>query len=194
VLKGDPEAPSALAQWLFDRLIHRLAKAYGNLDPHIIASAVHDAILAYLKKPQCFDPGQGTPLDTFLKTVARNKLLNALNQDGASRERETKWAEHLWQGRDVPAFSEPVVWPNQAPSEAAELAQKFEGLLADPVDRQIFRLWRQGEDRVERYSAVMGIGRLPQAEQRLLVKRAKDRVVQAFRRWAEKRRAKSGLG
>jgi hypothetical protein len=66
--------------------------------------------------------------------------------------------------------------------EAAELERKIVRLVAEPAERRVLALMRDGVRATAPYAEALGLSALPQAEQRRRVKQAKDRLKKRLAR------------
>lgn len=181
-VSGDDTAPDRIAATLLPSLQQRLRKAFPTTPEEWIHDAVVDALMEYHARPARYDASRGTPLRQFLLFAARRNVLDRRDSEARRRGHET-------------------IVPSDTLSELGGAAPEvvpsdFSATIAVPEDdfteaeRTVLHLWRAGERRTRVYAEALGRGSLPFAEQRVHVKRLKDRVVQRARRWA---RGKEGV-
>src|SRR5207248_6874504 len=75
--RDDPIAFAALAEWLYNPLVHDVYKRAGiNADPVLVEEAVGQALLDYHDTPERYDPDRGS-LRSYLVMVAYRDSQNA---------------------------------------------------------------------------------------------------------------------
>lgn len=143
-------------------------------DPDDAESAATDAILAFCKHPERYDPEQ-LGLPAYLRMIARRRLLNLFDKQRRHHAHRIPWdAVEL----DTPARNEEDDDPLPPVSPAA---QSVIDALSE-VDRQLFELMVDQERKTSVYAAVLGITDRPADDQRHEVKKAKDRIKARFKR------------
>src|SRR4051812_49196042 len=90
LLENDPTAPSELASLVFEPLVKQLAESpAGHKHRDLVADAVSDALISYLKTPTQFDPTK-RGLWGFLTMAAEGDLANAIESLLRARKKEKK--------------------------------------------------------------------------------------------------------
>jgi DNA-directed RNA polymerase specialized sigma24 family protein len=185
VLDGDVTAPAEVAEAFMPLTINRLRRQYHNLhDPHLIDTAVEDALVNYFNRPQQYDPAKSS-LASYLYMSARYDLLNLL-------ERDKRYTEHL-------RLAEYVELDNSKTEHGVEIQDEFNlealilslnspvwqrlsDLLPDPVDQEIVLLMMEGVRKTSVFADVLGISDHSVEEQAAIVKRHKDRLKKKLQR------------
>ncbi len=145
-----------------------------STDPDDAESAATDAVLAFCKYPERYDPDQ-LGLPAYLRMIARRRLLNLFDKHRRHREHRIPWdAVEL----DTPARNEE---DDDPPPPVPPAARAVIDALSE-VDRQLFELMVDRERKTSVYAAVLGITHLPADEQRREVKKAKDRINARLKR------------
>lgn len=149
------------------------------LDEHRIESAAHDALFAFVQRPERFDPARLSLL-SYLRMAARADLINAT-------ERERRHAL-----RRVPIEAVELRDPagNQGQSEvelpgglsAAALMRRLHARITDPADRKALARMIDGVRETAPFARIWGLEHLPIEQQRLEVKKNKDRLQKQARR------------
>lgn len=189
-MANDPAALIEVADRHYRPLLARLASRprFRRTDPQLVADAVTDAVIEYVRQPGGYDPAAGRALDAHLAMAAERNLLNLLRSEGRRKRREQSTAAD----HSGPGGGEPVelVCPagnalsNESAKERDDERRRLLALFADPGDRRVLELRLAGERSTAAYAAVLGVERLPAAEQRVRVKRVKDRIDKVVRRAA----------
>ncbi len=183
----DPVAPSELANAYLDSLVDWLIRANPRVDPHLCCQAAEDAILALIKNPQSFKPEKG-PLDAYLRMSAQADLRNALGRERRhSKRREQLEVVELvasdgnpQQGQGDPAL---VVEREEEEREAIELAVPLDLVQGFSREEQcVLDLMLKGERRTDAFARALAITDLPESDQRIEVKRIKDRIKRRMQR------------
>ena len=171
---ADPTASRDLLAAVLDPLEQWLARRSPRVDPHLIQSAAHDAVLDLVRKPEAFEPSK-RGLVGFLRMAAARDLANHLAREGRHR---------------LAPLPDEIVAPagfdrNESEEAAAELvALAAAAGVADwpEPERRAFELYRGGERATAPLAAALGCADLAVGEQTRLVKRFKDRVNLRLRR------------
>jgi len=185
VLDGDVTASAEVAEVLMPLTISRLRRSYHSLyDPHLVDTAVEDALMNYFSRPQQYDPAKSS-LASYLYMSARGDLLNLL-------ERDKRYTEHLRLVECVELDNSETEYgvevKDEFDLEALILAlnspvwQRLSDLLPDPVDQEIVLLMMEGVRKTSVYADVLGISDHPVGEQAAIVKRHKDRLKKKLQR------------
>jgi RNA polymerase sigma-70 factor (ECF subfamily) len=187
-LSNDPTAPADVCAWYLSALVGWLASAFRGSDEHHFQTAAENAVLAYLRHPERYQPGRAD-LGRYLRVVARRGVLNLLRGDRRWRRKkvrlsvaETGPAGNLLRSKDDPAHGLEV--EEQAGERARLVAHVEQGFT--PEERAVLNLMRSGEKRLEVYVAALGMGERGEAEQRRAVKRVRDRVLKRLQRGGKK--------
>jgi CheY-like chemotaxis protein len=175
-VSGDDTAAERIVATLLPSLQQRLRKAFPTTPKDWIYDAVVDALREYHARPARFDVSRGTPLSQFLLFAARRNVLDRRDAEARRRGRETIVPSDTLAELAGAA-------PEMLPAECSTTIAVPEGDFTE-AERSVLHLWRAGERRTRVYAEALGLGSLPLAEQRVHVKRLKDRVVQRVRRCA----------
>lgn len=152
-------------------------------DPHLIETAVEDALLFYFDHATQFDPSRSS-LFTYLRMRARGYLLNSLREKKSSQpvekvveltEAKTVYGVEAQDERDA----EDVLIERESD---AEIMQKLGEIIIDPTDFRVLALMLEGVRETSAFAAVLGIADRPLTDQAKLVKQCKDRIKKAIQR------------
>jgi hypothetical protein len=179
LLAGDIIAFAEIAEYFLPILTSRLSRFYWNIDdPHLIDTAVEDALLNYQKDPAKYDP-EKLPLDKYLYMSAKGDLRNLL-------VREEKYSKALSLAEIVelgPSNTEHTIELSDDPDIETQILinlsptwAELERLFPEPVDRDLLWLMLEGTRESDMFSEALGITNLPGDEQKEVVKRNKDRI------------------
>lgn len=187
LLRGEPTAPSDLANLYLEPLIGWLRRHYPNDDEALLDTVAITLVLKVGKEPAQYDPDRST-LSTYLRMAARGDVKNA-------RQSERRRA-----ARQMPPENVELRSPtrNRAWVSAADPADAVIGDLDDErltalrehfsaQDWEVVLLRIDGERRTERFADVLGLQDRPPDEQAHEVNRAKERIMGRLRRrWKKK--------
>ena len=180
LLKGDPIAPAELAEGVYGKLIDRLAFRYRNPQHRdLIADAVADALMAYIKHPDRFLPSKRS-LMGFLTMAAEGDLKNALAKTKRQKNREIPLEPvelGANDGNEISRTEDPDLQ-----IDGARLREHIHDLFDDPTDRAMIDLMIEGERSTRAFAEVLHIENLPEQTQRAAVKRHKDRLKKRIQR------------
>ena len=193
LLGGDALAFSKIAELFLTPLVNALGRKFHNLsDPHLPNHAVADALLNYLVAPEKFDPARGK-LFTYLWVAAHSDLLNHLEAERKHASRKTN--EKVVELRPVHTVNKTE--GEQDPEKEVLLAEqasliqmKINNIISDESDRKVVALMLDGVRETAPYAEILAVSDKPFAEQRALVKRAKDRIKIALQRGLKPRKSK----
>jgi hypothetical protein len=181
----DPVAPADLCRAYLVPLGDWVGVEFPTVDPHQRQTAVHEAVLSYLQRPQAYGPRR-LPLDAYLRMTVRSDLGNLRRREGRHHRRRVAWsvvelgAERGYiSGRE----EEPARRLERA-EESAACAALLRSVAAGltPAERHVLDLMLAGERRTPAFAEALGIADLPAADQERAVKRTKDRITKRLQR------------
>lgn len=181
---------SEIAELFLPELRKSLAGEFkGIRDPHLIIMAADDALIYYFDHRTKFDPARAS-LFTYLRAVARSRLLNSLGELKDSEGRKiVVEVEDIETVSTVTAQSEPDAEAALISLDIQEgIMRQVEKYITDPIDLGVAALMVENIRDTSEYAKIMGIIDRPVMEQRKLVKRAKDRIKKIFERKIKSRR------
>jgi hypothetical protein len=183
----EPDAPADVYRAYVDPLLGWLAQNFPGVDDHHLLTAIHDTLLAYVNRPERYDPGR-LDLGAYLRMGARADLLNLL-----SRERRHQRGRVAFSVVELDAESGNLSGSDGEPSEHAEReeeAERCRGFLREVTkdwacgEKRVLELLLAGERKDDIYARALGIDDRPRAELEAEVKRVKDRVKKRLERKA----------
>jgi DNA-directed RNA polymerase specialized sigma24 family protein len=92
VVGGKISAREEIARILLERVRFVLSRQMPHVDPAIVNNACEDAILKYLANPQVYQRSRAR-LDTFVRFVARRKVLDAVAKEARRKRIEQNAAD-----------------------------------------------------------------------------------------------------
>ncbi len=177
-LAGDPTAFAKIAEHYLAVLAERLSHAQPKVDPHLIETAVEDALLDYYSHAARFDPSQSR-LESYLFMGASRDLLNALKPKKVDINRVELDRVTTEYEVEIPADNDVE---REVMLRLAPILEQVRGLLSDPLDQQILELMMENVRDTSVYAHLLGIEDRPVGEQATIVKRRKDRIKVLLRR------------
>ena len=187
---GDPVAASDLAEACFQPLVRWLRRAFPGVDdPAFYDDGATEAILNYAERPAIFDTARNS-LSGFLRMSAAADLRNCLSRQRRVRNYEVPVETHDADGNTL--NEEPFrrfEWNEEEETlirqiDGARLVDDF--LVQVSADeRDAVRLLLSGEREPDDYIAALQLRDLTPGEQKLAVKRFKDRWMKKLDRWAK---------
>jgi hypothetical protein len=189
LVDGDVTATAEIAEVFMPIVAARLKRRYSDLDdPHLVDTAVEDALLSYFKRPQQYDPAK-LRLEGYLYMSARGDLLNQLER----QERDSKQVglaevvelgdsdtEHGVEVKDELDIDAIVL------NYTSPVWERLSEILPDFIDQEIVLLMMDGVRETSVYADVLGVSDYPPEEQFTIVKRHKDRVKKRLQRNLER--------
>lgn len=179
LLAGDGTASAVIVEKFLMPLIRSIQSSFPRVDEPAIWDVAVDAVLEYTAKPQRYDPGK-MALQAYLRMDATGNLKNILQRQ-----------KRLIPSGDIEDIVElqPVHWNRERTLPGGdqilinrELLERLDAVVPDPIERKILMLMMDHEHRTEVFAEAMGIQHLGSEEQRVEVKRAKDRIKARLRR------------
>lgn len=178
VLAAPLTAGGAFAALVLDPLAAALAPQFPRAHPDDHLTAAGDAVLAFLRRPERYDPGR-LRLPAYLRMIARRKMADLLGRDRKHHDGRIPWdavehdqAERNEEGGDLPSLDGPALTAVVADFTADEAT--------------VFELWKDGEAKTPVFAAALGLAHLPPDDQRAAVYRLKDRIKQRLKRAGRK--------
>lgn len=183
LIAGDKAAlDECVVRWL-PELVQRLTYRNPSVaarDDQLLASAALDALFDYTLEPHKYDPERSS-LGYYLFNAAQKDLINAL----AREKTQSRQASSI----NLVEFSLPdrnnLENDTVERVDAAALMEHVMEEITDPLDRRMLALMLQGERTTAAYATVLGIEDLPDHEQKVIVKRHKDRISKRLERLGE---------
>lgn len=188
ILAGDLTAPSELAELVLPVLTDSLSKRYPAIfDPHLVDSAVTDALLNYFGRPDRYKP-EKTSLISYLLMSANGDLLNSLELKSVERKSMQIAEDVELRDRYAEIPVESSIVADTLNVEEAVLARlspldsRIKEIFSDPRDQELADMLLQGIRDTEEYAKVLRIDHLAPAQQQAIVKRHKDRIKKMIKR------------
>jgi hypothetical protein len=185
LLDGDITAAAEIAELFMPVVIDKLGRGYPSLDdPHLIDTAVEEALVSYFERPEQYDPAK-LDLAGYLRMSADGDLRNLLKKEKRIQSQQSL-SEYVELSDDDTEHEAEV--PDDFNLEALVFShcspvwQRLSDLLPDPVDQEIVLLMMEGERKTSVYADVLGISSRPSEEQAQVVKRHKDRIKKTLQR------------
>jgi len=181
---------SEIAELFLLRIIRSLAVEFKDIgDPHLVDMATADALMYYFDHATKFDPSRGD-LFTYLRLLARSRLLNSLSaQKNSEARKKVVEVDDIEPVNRVAAQIEPDAESALISLDIqTQVMQQVDKCITDPMDLGIAALMIANVRDTSEFARIMGIIDIPVADQRKLVKRAKDRIKKIFERKIKSRR------
>jgi hypothetical protein len=180
---SDLTVTSEIAEAFQLPLIKTLNSIFTNLpDPHLVTTAVNDALLDFFEHPTRFDPSRAS-LFTYLRWRAASYLRNSLSGRQYSLpkdkvvELDDPRAVYKLESREVDAETSLISREFQA-----GVIEKLRRIFTDPVDLRVVALMIEGVRETSAYAEALGVADRPLDEQKRFVKQVKDRINKIFER------------
>ncbi|KFE71358.1 RNA polymerase sigma factor [Hyalangium minutum] len=169
---------------VFPMYMERLAKKLEGLgyDVDIARDAALEAVLAYRKAPERYDPKKVHPF-TYLMVLAKNKAVDRWRSVQAQAQRNKKQGDVellLRTPNDPVERMETYVRVRQL----VDLLEK--GGILNERDQAILRLFLMGESSTEEKAKVLRLPPMSKEDRKLEVKRHQDRIMKLLERWFRK--------
>jgi hypothetical protein len=170
MLKGDATAPARIAELFLPILSRKISARSKNVHPHMVDTAVADALLNYLKNPKTLDPRK-LPLGKFLLMAADRDLKNLLSSRAKEVER--------WGYKESVELEGSTA--EQPTEESDETRARILKVVNNETDKKLVSLMADGVRETHAYAEVLSITDLPEKERAKIVKRHKDRLMKALK-------------
>jgi hypothetical protein len=183
LLAGDPTASYDCVELWLPYLESSLAAAFPAIaarDSQLITSAALDALFDYIANPRRFDVSR-SGLASYLQMAARRDLQNALSREKTQGRGATSLEGIEMAVPDDNDLEDAVAEKVDASALWSRVIREF----TDPLDRSLLRLMLSGERTTAPFARVLGVSDRPEREQRVAVKRCKDRLSKRLARLGE---------
>jgi RNA polymerase sigma-70 factor, ECF subfamily len=187
ILQEDATAFAELCEAALPDLVKFLQARFSDQDSHLCESTAIDCLLKYYQTPGIYDPDQ-ISLFAYMRMAARYDLLSAVDKEQRLHQRLTSLDE-LADGpqtqKDEPRDSQGILddlLQRHTDWSFTEIIQALEAQL-DRVEKGCLWLMLEGVRDNARYVEALDLAQMDETEQRLEVKRAKDRLVKKLQRF-----------
>jgi RNA polymerase sigma-70 factor (ECF subfamily) len=194
LIDGDPLASSDIASAIYPTFIGIFSKKYAGIEQELIANAVVDAVIAYLKCPQDYPADKGIKLFSYLYTRIKSLTLNYYQKEKARKSRELLQND-IFSEPQEDLSEEMVPQPEEANVELFDSnieysdekallppAHRLSEIFNDSTDQQMAHLVIVGVRATSQFSSILGIEARSLSEQKVIVKRHKDRIKKRLER------------
>lgn len=166
-------------------LLTWLARRHRAIDPDLVETAVHHALLGYFQRPAAFDPAR-LDLAAYLRMASRRDLLNLLHAEARHhRLRQAFSSVELDEERRNNSQSGETPLSILQCKEQAQRWHDYVQRMAVRLskgDRLVLDLLLAGEKSTAVFAQALGLEAQPAIEQEQQVKWAKDRVLKRLAR------------
>ena len=180
----NPAAVADVCRVYINPLIEWVARKFAGVDSHLRATAVHEALMTYVRNPAAYDPNRGD-LALYLRMAARWDLVNLLKRESKHQQGRVDWAVVEDEAEDGNLFGadDPSLQLLRA-----EESQQWQAFLGNVIaffteeERRVLELMLAGERKTEVYAHALRIEGSLTAEQEREVKKVKDRIMKRLQR------------
>ncbi len=182
LLEGTDRAADEIILHYRPHLIAAISRGFPRLsDPHLVETAANDALLAYLGRPEKFDPARSS-LIAYLYMHARSNLIDLFRQQTRIKKNHSEFEDGL-------TSSDSSIDPERRLIESdSALIRHVRKIVTDPRDREVLSLMAEGERETAVFAEALGLEHLTVVEQAIAVKRHKDRLKKALTRGLARKR------
>lgn len=186
LLAGDPVATDRMVSECLRPVERILARRHMALPREAVTDAACDALLAYFRSPERFDPSRGHLL-SYLVAIGDFRLRDWLRAQMRRDSREI----HVGGTEELALFETNIQRssyhhdtkvPGNSDSVSPEMEMLVRDILPNERDRRVLALIVDGRTEVDAYAAALGILESPAEERRILVKRHRDRILKRLQR------------
>jgi hypothetical protein len=182
LLGGDPTAFARIAELYLEPLKLALTRRFPNLDdPHLIETAIEDALLNYWSHPEKYDPKKRRLVGYFYMSACGD-LLNYLSRNKAELtkieivELSDIEQEYLIEDESGSYDIEKVI------TGELPIIARIQDLLDNPVDMELLLLMVLDVRETYEFARVLKVTDQPFKEQQRIVKQNKDRIKKMIQR------------
>jgi hypothetical protein len=181
-LSSDPPDPVVLSELFmlcYEPLIARLKKQHPKTDEDEIREIAFQCIERFAEAPQKFDPQKKTLLG-YLVMDATGDLKNSFNRKG----REKNWTVLVgdWTLHGNRTIIEEASDPEMDAEVIEQYLTKLREIVPDDTDFLVAQMMEMGVRSTGEFARALKIEHLSAEEQRLVVKRHKDRISKHLQR------------
>jgi hypothetical protein len=149
-------------------------------DPHLAETFAIDALMNYFSHPEKFNLSRSS-LIAYLYMDACGDMLNFLDKQKKFVELHIPFSEHELRGLANSNNQEGL-----SLKETFSLAEQAIADITDPIDREVIELMLNGVRETEIYAEALHLGVADKDEQKVIVKKHKDRLKVKLKRWMTK--------
>lgn len=192
LLSGDRTASEQLISAVLETLERDTERQFPRVDDQVRWDGMVKALLEYAANPFNCKATSGDEVTQYLRMVAWRRIANELRGAKRRRGREEVAAKESFLAAteaDAVELASPLgtLLHGEARREREALINKCRSLLANDKDRRVLDLRLQGERKTDMFARALGVEHLSLKEQRVAVKRAKDRIDKILRRAMERK-------
>jgi hypothetical protein len=185
LISGDVVVSAEIAEYFMPLLIERLNKKFHNIDdPHLIETAVVDALSDYLTIPKQYDPIRSN-LFSYLVLKAKSDLLNYLEKKKIDRSLMSL-AEIVELEDDSSVYgielADDIDIETIVTNKLSPVWDLLANVIPDKTDQEIIKLMMNGVRETDIFAEVIGIQNLPDEDKSRIVKQYKDRLKKVIQR------------
>lgn len=183
LVENDPVATKDVCERFDEPLLAFLMSRDGRADEQACTSAVSIALLGYVQRPESFDP-EKLDLSAFLRLAARRDLSNLARAEAKHhRRREPDFrVEDACVGGNHFEDDPAAALVRGEEQESARCQVEAIRAACDEPERVVLEAMLDEERSTKRIATAIGLGELPEREQRREVKRVKDRIKKRIER------------
>lgn len=181
-IDGEPMALEAIVARGLPYLCSRLRCAFRQLDEDLLNRASVDALMDYVHCPKNFPCAPGETLDHLLYRAAWRNARDLLRGEARRHKREKRYVKEAAQQTSPGSCGDTAL---QIPADIRGRTLESAATIAE---RQATTLWLNGERRTARLAEALGLSVLSMADQRVEVKRFKDRLLKRVVRLGHRRK------
>jgi DNA-directed RNA polymerase specialized sigma24 family protein len=191
LLAQESDAPNDFIELFLDPLTEALGSHFPGVSSELVSDVVTDALFKFVQTPQLYQPERGNLWNYLLRDV-RGDMLNALDKQKRRQNKEILFDPVAHDRPDGNINIEEEVMQKLEGSSLLEeiptqnILKRFQSEITDPRDWQVLLLMFDGERRTSAFATIFGINHLPIDEQRVFVKRTKDRLRLRLKRYGVK--------
>jgi DNA-directed RNA polymerase specialized sigma24 family protein len=189
LLRNDPTVFAELCETALPHLVSFLRDQFPQQGAHDVEIVAIDALMQFRSEVVKYD-SQKLSLFAYLRMAARGDMLNLIDKhrrhDGRLVDLDnTTVLNAVPDTGGLESHFELDLWLQEHTDlPRQELYDRLAGEL-ETADKEILTLILDGVRATADYAAVMGIAHLHESEQKLEVKRAKDRILKKLRRFGK---------
>lgn len=185
LLSGDVIASAEIAEYFMPLMTEKISRGFQNIDdPHLIETAVVDALMDYLTKPKQYDSNRGNLL-TYLTIKAKSDLLNYLDPKKIDQSLIDR-AEIVELEDDSSVYGVELVDDMDIETivinKLSPIWDRLSTIIPDKTDQEIVKLIMNGVRETDVYAEIIGIQDLPDEDRFRIVKQNKDRLKKVIQR------------
>lgn len=188
LVDGNQSVTNELCKNLLKVLSVSLIKKYPHIDEDILSDCITDAVFEYITDPSRYDPSKIIKLESFLLMNAARNVQDFAKKSATYQRKKDAYSEFFQKfvANDTSESNKGL-----SESEFEERCDELIGVLQSTEDRNFLKAQLDGKKGLGIYAQILGLQSASAEKQRIEIKRTRDRITKALKRYVQTKNRKS---